>query len=429
VGDTKVTEGHLSDLMILLHGLPRNREARGPPTPTPLFTRVLDSARVEMLEQWTRAVRLDVVADMEERKLPHPSLLRRPGARVGVPRRRGPLRAQQPQGFEALRERPLRRQRGVQLVAREVRSSLACVHRREVEMKHGLLGRALHRGLEQLTCTAQVTGAVAYPPENVLQQRVRRAIALQMIQDSHRAQPERGVLVLRGQQHGEPVGGGTQPRILAIDPADEKKVYLRLLTGPSDAMSVTPDGGQTFQTVLTISGQFSSFLRAGDGAIYAGTMDGKLYVRSAGAAVATDFTSRSAPHLRCLGQRRGTARIYACADMIVDGFSLASSDDNGMTFQPVMSFTQLLGPLTCAPVQNNCQSHWERIKGVLGIGTSPDAGQGGGGGSVGASGRSQCASAGADTWGLWVMLAFIQRRRRNVTVTSVAQHNDRKDRR
>ena len=208
------------------------------------------------------------------------------------------------------------------------------------------------------------------------------------------------------------VGGGTQPRILAIDPADEKKVYLRLLTGPSDAMSVTADGGQTFQTVLTISGQFSSFLRAGDGAIYAGTMDGKLYVRAAGAAVATDFTSRSAPHLRCLGQRRGTTRIYACADMIVDGFSLASSDDLGMTFQPLMSFTQLLGPLTCAPVQTNCQPHWERIKGVLGIGTSPDAGQGGGGGSVGASGGSHCASAGADTWGLWVMLAFIQRRRR-----------------
>jgi hypothetical protein len=33
----------------------------------------------------------------------------------------------------------------------------------------------------------------------------------------------------------------------------------------------------------------------------------------------------------------------------------------------MMSFVDLLGPLTCAPVQSNCQSHWDRIQGVLGI--------------------------------------------------------------
>src|SRR5229473_2111041 len=142
---------------------------------------------------------------------------------------------------------------------------------------------------------------------------------------------------------------GTQPRILAVDPLDEKKVYLRLLMGLSDAMAVTLDGGQTFKTVLNINGQFSSFLRAGDGAIYAGTMDSKLYVRPGSATDPTAFTSHHAPHLRCLGQRPGTIRIYACADMTLDGFSLGSSDDNGATFQPVMSFTQLLGPLTCTP--------------------------------------------------------------------------------
>ncbi|HZX43855.1 MAG TPA: MYXO-CTERM sorting domain-containing protein, partial [Myxococcaceae bacterium] len=82
----------------------------------------------------------------------------------------------------------------------------------------------------------------------------------------------------------------------------------------------------------------------------------------------------------CLGQRPGTARIYACADMIADGFSLATSDDHGQSFQRMMSFTELLGPLTCAPVQTNCAPHWARIQGVLGItgdgGTPgpPDAG-------------------------------------------------------
>jgi MYXO-CTERM domain-containing protein len=207
------------------------------------------------------------------------------------------------------------------------------------------------------------------------------------------------------------VTAATQPRILAIDPTDEKKVYLRLLAGITDAMAVTPDGGQSFQVILNIPGQFSSFLRAGDGALYAGTLDGKLYVRPAGAA--SFGAARNSPHLRCLGQRPGTTRIYACGDMVVDGFSLAYSDDNASTFQPMMSFTQLLGPLTCAPVATNCQAHWDRIQGVLGIGAVPDAGQGGGGGGGGGQtpGKS-CASAGPDAPALLIAAGFLFRRRR-----------------
>lgn len=207
------------------------------------------------------------------------------------------------------------------------------------------------------------------------------------------------------------VPAGTQPRILAVDPVDEKKVYLRYLNGPSDAMAITSNAGQTFQTVLIINGQFSSFLRAGDGAIYAGTQDGKLYVRPAGE---TAFTARTAPHLRCLGQRPGTTRIYACGDALLDGFSLATSDDNGVTFQPLMSFTQILGPLTCAPVQTNCQAHWERVQGVLGIGApdaGPDAGPGDGGHSSGGVSSSHCASAGVDAWSVLVLVGFLKRRR------------------
>jgi hypothetical protein len=208
-----------------------------------------------------------------------------------------------------------------------------------------------------------------------------------------------------------PIPSGTEPRILAVDPVDEKKVYLRLMTGTSDAISMTADGGKTFLTVLPpIGGQFTSFLRAGDGALYAGAKAGKLYVQAAGA---TGFTARdNAPHLRCLGQRPGTTRIYACADMVVDGYSLGSSDDNGATFQPVMSFTQLLGPLTCAPVQTNCAAHWDRIQAVLGI-RAPDAGQvDGGAGGPKPSGGSHCASAGAEAWSLAGIAAFLRLRRK-----------------
>jgi hypothetical protein len=201
--------------------------------------------------------------------------------------------------------------------------------------------------------------------------------------------------------------GGTQPRILAIDPVDEKTVYLRLLTGPSDSIAMTTNGGQSFQTILTVNGQFSAFLRAGDGALYAGTRDGNFYVQQAGA---NGFATRNGPHFRCLGQRPGTKRIYACADFIVDGYSLGVSDDDGLSFHPMMSFTQLLGPLTCAPVQTNCEAHWERIQGVLGIGATADAGQTNPGGGSGASGGSHCASAGADWYALLGTVAFLLRR-------------------
>ena len=205
-----------------------------------------------------------------------------------------------------------------------------------------------------------------------------------------------------------PISPGTEPRILAIDPADEKKVYLRLLGGVSDAMAMTADGGQTFQTVITAIAPFSSFLRAGDGSIYAGTRTGKLYVQPAGA---TGFTARDAPHLRCLGQRPGMTRIYACADMFLDGYSLGYSDDNGVTFHATMSFTQLLGPLTCPTVQTNCAAHWDRIQQVLGIKVS-DAGQRTTGGAPGRSGGSHCSTGGIDAWSIWLVVAFIVRRRR-----------------
>jgi hypothetical protein len=202
-----------------------------------------------------------------------------------------------------------------------------------------------------------------------------------------------------------PLGPATEPRILAVDPDDEKKVYLRIVGAVSDSIKVTLDGGQTFQTILdNTAAPLSSFLRAGDGALYAGTRSGKLYIRKPNA---TTFTVQDAPHLRCLGQRPGTTRIYGCTDMVLDGYSLGASDDNGATFQRVMSFKELLGPLTCTPVQTNCQAHWERIQGVLGIGTR-DAGQGG----STPSGGSHCASAGADGWSLWLLATFLARRRR-----------------
>lgn len=171
------------------------------------------------------------------------------------------------------------------------------------------------------------------------------------------------------------VPGGSEPLIMAIDPEDADTVYLRVVGGLTDSVVITHNGGQSFETALTITGQFSSFLRATDGTLYVGSVAGQLYVRPPGAA---NFTNHAAPHFRCLGQRLGTTRIFACGDMGLDGFSVGYSDNGGQSFQRMMNFTDLLGPLTCPSVQSNCAAHWERIQGVLGIAPPPDGGTGGG---------------------------------------------------
>jgi hypothetical protein len=210
-----------------------------------------------------------------------------------------------------------------------------------------------------------------------------------------------------------PLPSATEPRILTVDPSDEKKVYLRVIDAVSDSMMMTDDSGQSFRTILPpIGTALSAFLLAGDGTLYAGTRTGKLYVQAPGA---QEFTARDAPHLRCLGQRPGSTRIYACTDLVTDGYSLASSDDQGLTFQRVMSFRDLLGPLTCAPVQTNCAAHWQRIQGVLGIG---DAGTDGGSGGPGpgtpdagppppAKNGGGCSSAGGALVPIVTLLALI----------------------
>jgi hypothetical protein len=229
------------------------------------------------------------------------------------------------------------------------------------------------------------------------------------------------------QPHSIPAPAATEPLIMGIDPVDPDIVYLRVVGALTDSVVITIDGGKSFQTPLNINGQFSSFLRAGDGSLYLGTLAGTLYVRAPGA---TSFTNHAAPHFRCLGQQPGSSRIFACGDMNLDGFSVGYSDNGGDSFQPMMSFTQLLGPLACAPVQANCQAHWSRIQGVLGILPSdggggpsdagaPDAGRTDAGSppppNTGQQ-KSGCSTTGVDTAslaGVIAVLLLLRRKKRS----------------
>ena len=198
----------------------------------------------------------------------------------------------------------------------------------------------------------------------------------------------------------------TLPRIAAVDPVDADKVYLRLLRPPNDSIAIATDDGRTLSSAVTLSSgidYFSSFLRTDDGTLYAGTIGGDLYVQAPGE---TGFTRRVGPKTRCLGQRPGTSRIYACGDWLLDGYNLGYSDDGARTFQPMMSFTQIAGPLTCPAVNEFCYSQFIILQQTLGVGLdagTPDGGQGP------AKPGSHCSGVGGA--GLALVLAQFFRRR------------------
>jgi len=194
-----------------------------------------------------------------------------------------------------------------------------------------------------------------------------------------------GAYLLKSVDHGATwtsqqlqVSSTTTPRIAGVDPVDAGTVYLRLLAlaESTDALAITADGGKTVQTAVTLTGSryFTSFLRAGDRTLYAGTSSADLYVRPPGA---TFFSKRVGPRARCLGQRLGTSRIFACGDGFLDGYNLGYSDDDANTFKPMMKLTDIAGPLSCPAVKNACEVQYEILLQTLGVtdaGTPPDAG-------------------------------------------------------
>ena len=212
--------------------------------------------------------------------------------------------------------------------------------------------------------------------------------------------------------------GGVVPvaRIVAIDPESTSTVYLRLIGPPYDAIAIATGGGQTIEIAQTITNSaFSAFARATDKTLYAGTSDGKLYVRPPPSAQTPSppFAAPiKAPHFRCLGQRPGnTTDLYACGDMFQDGFSVGVSHDRGQTFEKVMKLGDLQGLLACPAVQSKCAAHWARIQSVFATdgGTASDGG--GVGQKPGSSGGGSCATASAGAFAAVALLMGLLRSR------------------
>lgn len=152
-------------------------------------------------------------------------------------------------------------------------------------------------------------------------------------------------------------------RIAAVDPADPDRLFLRA-EGPSgkDALLISEDGGGTLRTARTLDAAMSAFLLRGNGEILVAAISGEAWIsRDRGAT----FERRAWPHVRGLGERGGI--VYAATNEALDGFALASSDDGGETWLPVMDLRHLCGVLSCGSLPGTCAEAWDTLSRTLNI--------------------------------------------------------------
>lgn len=154
---------------------------------------------------------------------------------------------------------------------------------------------------------------------------------------------------------GAALGAGiTSIRLMAVDPQDATRAFLRVGGAAGELIAVTSDGGATVQMPLSFPGGIvSAFARLDDGRVIVGGVMGVDPVAFASSDHGATFTPLPAPpHLRALGARG--ALLYAVADDVADGYAIATSTDEGMTWKPLMRYDQIQAIQACAKAQ--CQT-------------------------------------------------------------------------
>src|SRR5882757_5660166 len=155
------------------------------------------------------------------------------------------------------------------------------------------------------------------------------------------------------------VGTGS-PSLMAVDPTDANKVFLRLMQADGEAVVVTEDGGGTATKAVVVSeGRLTSFVRTAAGTVLVSAVDSSLapmLLRSRNGGGTFEMLAHQHPHLRGLSERAGV--VYGATDNFADGFALARSTDEGSSWQPAMRYAAVQEVLGCvrAACQDGCDA-------------------------------------------------------------------------
>jgi hypothetical protein len=228
-------------------------------------------------------------------------------------------------------------------------------------------------------------------------------------------------------------------RLFAIDPTDPTRVFLRVSGGENDRVAVaTIDVADslTVTTALTLmNGVITAFSRLPNGHLFVGGTVGVTPAAYLSVDNGLIFQTLSTPPTLKGASARGTT-LYAVTDDMVDGFAIATSANEGRSWQPLMRYDQIEAIQSCvaAVCQGDCAARaglgqWEEAfcaavdttappahsdGGTDGAGESSDGASDGIGGAPEKDETCGCEVRGGrvSTWLLAVAAAWLARRRK-----------------
>ena len=166
------------------------------------------------------------------------------------------------------------------------------------------------------------------------------------------------------------------PYIAGVHPTNPDILYVRT-AGPPGAPSRlfrSTDGGASFGVVLEFQGPMEGFALSADGSkVWAGGTVDRLHRANTSD---HQFTKISDTQVQCLTWT--ASELWVCSNEIT-GYIAGRSKDDGATFEPLLKFKSIRGPIKCPAdsVASSCLKEWPALKLDLGIGSEgpPDAGR------------------------------------------------------
>jgi hypothetical protein len=156
----------------------------------------------------------------------------------------------------------------------------------------------------------------------------------------------------------------TAPYISALDPKSLDTVYVRSDSAPGTLM-ITRNGGKSFEEMLRLSAPIKAFALSPDGGtVLAATVGNGIYQ--------LDTTTLGSEKIACTGVWCFTwteGGVFACGDIVANGFLVAASADEGRSFQSLVTPTCLRGPLACdaaSAIGKECPGAWPSQRSLLG---------------------------------------------------------------
>ena len=145
-------------------------------------------------------------------------------------------------------------------------------------------------------------------------------------------------------------------RLVAVDPTNADRVYLRTHSAAGDAFAVAVAGASGFTVTTPLSfpdGILSAYARLASGTIVIAAVVGLDEVAYRSTDAGASFQALpTPPSVRAMSARGAT--LYVVADNVADGYAVGTSVDEGQTWQPLMRYDQILAIQAC--VKQACQT-------------------------------------------------------------------------